>query len=158
MELLVYMAILSIVMVLLAGIFREGTLSSGHTIEDSTLDLSLRSKADVLREDIRSSKIGSVNSVGYPNFNASSNTLTLFTGMATSPATLQYYLSGNTLYRKVGGGSASSFLTDVSAFTVVVNESTVEITIQVNKISSDYSKRQYQKSITLKVKPRASIS
>ena len=157
-ELLVTMAILSIVAVLLAGIFREGTLSSGHTIEDSTLDLNIRTKTDIMREDIRESKIGTVNGVNYPSFNNDTKTLILFTGTALAPATVQYNLSGNILYKQTGGGAASSFLTDVSSFTVTISGSTVVVVVQVDKISPDFSKRHYQKIMSLTVKPRVSIS
>lgn len=157
-ELLVTMAIISIVAVLLTSIFREGTLSSGHTIEDSTLDLNLRTKTDIIREDIRTSKIGTVNGVNYPAFNNETKTLTLFTGTATSPATVQYNLSGNILYKQTGGGAASSFLTDVSIFDVTISGLTVAVNVQVSKISPDFSRRQYQKSISITAKPRVRIS
>lgn len=157
-ELLVTIAILSIVTVLLAGIFREGTLSSRHAIEDSGLNVTFRMKADGIRDDIRSSKIGAIDGTTYPVFNNTTKTLTLFTGSTGTPATLAYYLSGTTLYRKPSGGTATSYLTDVTVFNVAMRGSAVDVTLQVNRISPDYSKRSYQKSITIKAKPRVHIS
>ena len=158
MELLVTMTIISIVATILAGIFREGTLSSSHTIEDSGLAVNLRMKTDIIREDIRSSKIGILNGVNYPSYNTDTKTLILFTGTSTSPTTTQYNLSGNILYKQTGGGAAASFLTDVSNFNVTISGSTVEVNVQVDKISPDFSKRHYQKSVNLTAKPRIRIS
>ena len=157
-ELLVTIAILSIVTVLLAGIFREGTLSSRHAIEDSGLNVTFRMKADGIRDDIRSSKTGTVNGTTYPVFNNTTKTLTLFTGTTGAPATVEYYLSGNILYRKASGGTATEYLTDVTVFDVAMSGSAVDVTLQVNRISSDYSRRAYEKSITIKAKPRVHIS
>lgn len=158
MELLVTITILGIVATILAGIFREGTLSSSHTIEDSGLAVTLRMKTDIMREDIRTSKIGTINGVNYPMYNTDTKTLILFTGTAISPATTQYNLSGNILYKQTGGGAAASFLNDVSNFDVTISGSTVEVDVQVDKISPDFSKRHYQKSVTITAKPRIRIS
>jgi prepilin-type N-terminal cleavage/methylation domain-containing protein len=157
-ELMVTIAILGIFAVLLAGIFREGTLSSRHAIEDSSLNVTFRMKTDGIRDDIRASKSGTINGTTYPAFNNGTKTLTLFTGTSTSPATMQYYLSNNILYRKPAGGAATEYLTDVSVFNVTMSGSAVNVTLQVSKTSPDFSKRAYKRSITIKAKPRVQIS
>lgn len=154
-ELLVTLTLVVVVTTLLAAIFKEGLVSYDRTVSEADVQLSVRHQSDVILENIRTSKIGVINEVSYPQ--SEPEKLTLFTGTEDLPATITYFKDGTSILRQVDDEPAETVFQNVIQFNVSLDsQSVVTITVKTNPSSSRYQESM-AKEIVLQAKPRAAL-
>ena len=158
-ELLVTIALVVITTSILVAILKEGFVSYDHTLNEADSQLTLRHQANVILEDIRSSKIAAIDEVHYPYATSS---LYLFTGNKNEQKTITYSLiemNGKTnLVRQESNAEQKVAIEGVEYFNPSVNPENNLVTIKIKlKVPSLYQNSS-TKEIVLQAKPRAALS
>lgn len=136
LELLIYIAILSGLMIVSTNMFISLSRGQGQTQAKSEVDTSIRFATELLRQDLKNATAVSTPAAGVPN-----STLTLTRIIATVPTTIIYDVSGGALRRKEGAATAvnitnSNITVGTPTFTRIENTnlvfSSTSVAIKIN--------------------------
>jgi len=134
LELLIYIAILSGLMIVISNMFISFSKGSGQTSARNEVDTSIRFATELLRQDLKNASSVSTPSLGTP-----SSTLTL----TRSGVTIIYDVSSGILRRKEGANSPvnvtnSTVLVGTPTFTRIENTnldfSKTSIAVRINMV------------------------
>lgn len=136
LELLIYVAILSGLMIVSTNMFISLSRGQGQSQAKAEVDTAIRFATELLRQDIKNASAVSTPSVGVPN-----STLSLTRSILGVPTTIIYDISGGVLRRKEGAASAvnitnSNITVSTPTFTRIENTnlvfSSTSVAIKIN--------------------------
>lgn len=164
-ELLIAVSISIFIFTIIFSLFREGLVSYDRTVSQAEAQLNLRHIHNLIKRDIVSSKIGTIDGTSYPM--SVTNKLTLLEESSVNYKFVIYSVEEDALYRSEELNKIEEdetvvlnkdlLIEDISAvFGIDETDSLIKVTL-FRKIITDYSSQIVDKEIEVQAKPRGII-
>ncbi len=164
-ELLITVSISMVIFTVIFSMFREGLVSYDRTVSQADVQLNLRHIHNLIKRDIVSSKIGTIDGISYPV--SETNSLTLLEESGVNHKIVIYSVEEGALYRseelyKVEEDETVVLNRDLliegisAVFGIDETDSLIKVTL-FRKILTDYSSQIVDKEIEIQAKPRGKI-
>jgi hypothetical protein len=165
-ELLITVSISMFIFAVIFSLFREGLVSYDRTVSEADTQLEIRHIQNVIKRDVVSSVIKTINTKTYPY--TVDNKLYLLTNSSGDPVFVIYSIEDQSLYRteeiyKIGDDETEivkkdRLINDVS-FAVKIDGPNFLVKVTVNKnIMTSYSDQIVEKELNVQAKPRGELN